>query len=417
MKFLKKNALPLLIMLALILGVVAGKLIAIYPTELMLLQSVSEWIGDAFLNLLQMIIAPLVFASIVTGVAGIGTSSNLGRISAKTLGLFMTTTLVAILIGLVLVNIIRPGDGVDILSAASASSDTLQSLSSKQPSFGDILMSIIPTNIVNAFATNNILQIIVFAIIFGIFTTRIEATKSALILKFFDSVFQTMMLITSAVIKLTPIGIFGIVTVQIALHPDLGQLFAGLGLLIFTVLLSIVVQMFVVIPIFLKIGGVKPFVHMQNMSVPLITAFTTASSSAALPLSIKAVTEKSGISEKIASFVLPLGATINMNGTALFECVCVIFLAQAYGIDLSLTQQLIVVATSLLAAVGSAGIPMAGLVMMTLILSAVGLPLEGLGVIMSVNFIMDMARTSANVWGDCAVAAIVAKSEKEDINV
>ncbi len=417
MDFLKKNALPLLILAALIIGVIAGKLIAAFPTHLSLLLSMSDWIGDAFLNLLQMIIAPLVFTSIVTGVAGIGTTSNLGRISAKTMSLFVATTLVAILVGLVLVNLIKPGEGVDILSAASASSDTLQNISSKQPSIGDILMGTIPKNIVNAFATNNILQIITFAIIFGIFTTKIEATKSALVLKFFDAVFNIMMQITSAIIKLTPIGIFGIVTVQIASHPDLGKLFAGLGLLILTVLMSIAIQMFIVIPIFLKTGKVKPFAHMRNMSVPLITAFTTASSSAALPLSIKANIENSGVSERIASFVLPLGATINMNGTALFECICVIFLAQSYGIDLSLTQQLIVIATSMLAAVGSAGIPMAGLVMMTLILSAVGLPLEGLGVIMSVNFIMDMARTSANVWGDCAVAAIVAKSEKEDLKV
>ena len=416
-KFLKRNALPILIMLSLLLGITAGKLITIFPTELAPLLNVAAWVGPAFLNLLKMIIAPLIFVSIVSGVAGIGKSSNLGRISVKTMGLFFTTTLVAIIVGLILVNIIQPGEGVDILTSAKANAATIQELSSKQIKMEDILMDAIPSNIVRAFSTDNILQIIIFAIIFGVFTTKIEETKSALIIKFFDSVFDIMMLITNAVIKLTPIGIFGIVTVQIASNPDLGKLFAGLGMLIVTVLASIAIQMFIVIPIFLKMGKVKPYSHLRNMSVPLLTAFTTASSSAALPLSIKATTEKSGVSEKIAGFVLPLGATINMNGTALFECVCVIFLAQAYGMELTITQQIVIVATSLLAAVGSAGIPMAGLIMMTSILTAVGLPLEGIGVILSVNFIMDMARTSANVWGDCAVAAIVAKSENEELNV
>lgn len=416
MGFIRKNSLPLLILLALILGVAAGKTVSLYPTELNWFLEFCKWLGKAFLNLLQMIIAPLVFASIVMGVASIGSSSNLGRISAKTIGLFMTTTLTAIIIGLVLVNLISPGNGVDILSA-STSADTLSNLSASRPTVGNILMDAIPVNIARAFATNNILQIIIFAILFGFFTTKIESKMAATITKFFDSVFHVMMKITGAIIKLTPIGIFGIVTEQISINSNLSTLFAGMGLLIVTVLLGIFIQMFVVLPLFLRSAGINPFAYMKNMSLPLLTAFSTASSSATLPLSLEATTEKAGVSEKIASFVLPLGATINMNGTALFECVSVIFLAQAYGVDLSITQQIVVVLTSLLAAVGAAGIPMAGFVMMAVILSAVGLPLEGIGIIMSVNFIMDMARTSANVWGDCVVTAIVAKSEGETLNV
>ncbi len=412
-----KNTLPLFITLALVLGIIFGKLIAIFPSELSAGLSLASWLGDAFLNLLQMIIAPLVFSSILTGVTGIGSSSNLGRISAKTFSLFFATTIVAIVIGLLLVNFIQPGAGVTILDGSSTDAASIANLAASSPSVGDIIMGIIPTNIVAAFASNNILQIIAFAIIFGIFTSKIEKRKGQLIIDFFDSVFHVMMLITGAVIKLTPIGVFGIVTVQIAANPDLGKLFAGLGLLVVTVLSSIAIQMFIVIPLFLRAGKVKPFAHMKNMAAPLITAFSTASSSAALPLSLKANMERSGVSERIASFVLPLGATVNMNGTALFECISVIFLAQAYGVDLSITQQIIVVATSLLAAVGSAGIPMAGFVMMTLILSAVGLPLDGIGIIMSINFILDMARTATNVWGDCAVTAIVARSEGEKLNV
>ncbi|MFI3321848.1 MAG: dicarboxylate/amino acid:cation symporter [Rikenellaceae bacterium] len=416
MGFLKKNSLPLLILLALILGIIAGKICAASPESAAWFVSACKWVGTAFLNLLQMIIAPLVFASIVIGVAGIGSSSNLGRISGRTLGLFMLTTVVAIIVGLVLVNTLRPGVGVDILSVASTSVD-LEALSASRPSIGKILMDAIPVNVVGAFSSNNILQIIVFALLFGFFTTQIEKSASERLIKFFDAVFNVMMKITQAIIRLTPIGVFGIVTEQIFNNSDLKALFTGMGMLIVTVLLGVLIQMFVVIPLILRFSGIKPFAHMKNMSVPLITAFSTASSSATLPISIDAITKKSGVSEKIASFVLPLGATINMNGTALFECASVIFLAQAYGVELSLVQQIVVVLTSLLAAVGAAGIPMAGFVMMAVILSAVGLPLDGIGIIMSVNFIMDMARTSANVWGDCAVTAIVAKSEGESLNV
>lgn len=415
MGFIKRNSLPLLILLALILGIVAGKIVSIYPDELNWLLELCKWVGKAFLNLLQMIIAPLVFASIVVGVASIGSSASLGRISAKTMGLFLLTTTIAIVIGLILVNIIAPGNGVDILSATT-STESLTNITSNRPTIGNILMDAIPVNIANSFATNNILQIIIFAILFGLFTTKLESKMSSIITTFFDSVFHVMMKITNAIIKLTPIGIFGIVTEQISINSDLTSLFAGMGMLIVTVLLGIFIQMFIVLPILLRASGISPYSYMKKMSLPLLTAFSTASSSATLPLSLEATTEKAGVSEKIASFVLPLGATINMNGTALFECVCVIFLAQAYGVDLSFTQQIVVVLTSLLAAVGAAGIPMAGFVMMAVILSAVGLPLEGIGIIMSVNFIMDMARTSANVWGDCAVAAIVAKSEGETLN-
>lgn len=415
MGFIKRNSLPLLILLALILGIVAGKIVSIYPDELNWLLELCKWVGKAFLNLLQMIIAPLVFASIVVGVASIGSSASLGRISAKTMGLFLLTTTIAIVIGLILVNIIAPGNGVDILSATT-STESLTNITSNRPTIGNILMDAIPVNIANSFATNNILQIIIFAILFGLFTTKLESKMSSIITTFFDSVFHVMMKITNAIIKLTPIGIFGIVTEQISINSDLTSLFAGMGMLIVTVLLGIFIQMFIVLPIMLRASGISPYSYMKKMSLPLLTAFSTASSSATLPLSLEATTEKAGVSEKIASFVLPLGATINMNGTALFECVCVIFLAQAYGVDLSFTQQIVVVLTSLLAAVGAAGIPMAGFVMMAVILSAVGLPLEGIGIIMSVNFIMDMARTSANVWGDCAVAAIVAKSEGETLN-
>ena len=409
--------LPFLMLAALLLGGILGKVAASYPEELSGFVAVSGWVGAAFLNILKMVIGPLILSSIITGVAGMGSASNLGRIGGKTIGLFLGTTVVAIVLGLFLVNIIKPGIGVNLLADPSANEVVVENLVAEQQNVGEILMDAIPSNITKAFVEDNMLQIIVFAILFGLFTTKIGHEQSKKILDFFSAVFHVMMKLTSAIIKLTPIGILGITVEQVARQGDVGALVSSLLFFLVTVFAGILIHFFVIIPLLLKSFGVKPYRHMKNMSLPLLTAFSTASSSATLPLSMDAVENKSGISNKITSFVLPLGATINMNGTALFECVSVIFLAQAYGVELTMLQQIIVVLTSLLAAVGAAGIPMAGFVMMTVILSAVGLPLDGIGLIMSVNFLPDMARTATNVWGDCAVAAIVAKTEGEKLNV
>ena len=409
--------LPFLMLAALLLGGILGKVAASYPEELSGFVAVSGWVGAAFLNILKMVIGPLILSSIITGVAGMGSASNLGRIGGKTIGLFLGTTVVAIVLGLFLVNIIKPGIGVNLLADPSANEVVVENLVAEQQNVGEILMDANPSNITKAFVEDNMLQIIVFAILFGLFTTKIGHEQSKKILDFFSAVFHVMMKLTSAIIKLTPIGILGITVEQVARQGDVGALVSSLLLFLVTVFAGILIHFFVIIPLLLKSFGVKPYRHMKNMSLPLLTAFSTASSSATLPLSMDAVENKSGISNKITSFVLPLGATINMNGTALFECVSVIFLAQAYGVELTMLQQIIVVLTSLLAAVGAAGIPMAGFVMMTVILSAVGLPLDGIGLIMSVNFLPDMARTATNVWGDCAVAAIVAKTEGEKLNV
>ena len=409
--------LPFLMLAALLLGGILGKVAASYPEELSGFVAVSGWVGAAFLNILKMVIGPLILSSIITGVAGMGSASNLGRIGGKTIGLFLGTTVVAIVLGLFLVNIIKPGIGVNLLADPSANEVVVENLVAEQQNVGEILMDAIPSNITKAFVEDNMLQIIVFAILFGLFTTKIGHEQSKKILDFFSAVFHVMMKLTSAIIKLTPIGILGITVEQVARQGDVGALVSSLLLFLVTVFAGMLIHFFVIIPLLLKSFGVKPYRHMKNMSLPLLTAFSTASSTATLPLSMDAVENKSGISNKITSFVLPLGATINMNGTALFECVSVIFLAQAYGVELTMLQQIIVVLTSLLAAVGAAGIPMAGFVMMTVILSAVGLPLDGIGLIMSVNFLPDMARTATNVWGDCAVAAIVAKTEGEKLNV
>lgn len=412
-----KQLLPVLILLSLALGILGAKAAAWFPAYAETPVAVCKWLGDAFLSLLKMVVAPLVFSSIVAGVANIGSASSLGRITGKTLGLFVLTMLVAVIVGLTLVNLFRPGAGIDLLTADAGNEALIAGLSQQRPTVGKILMDAIPANVAQAFADNNMLQIIVFAVLFGFFINRIPAEYGKKVLDFFQGVFQVMIRMTEAIILLTPIGVFGITVAQFSGHGDLWGLLSGLGVFILTVLLGIALQFFVVIPLFLKAGGVAPYRYMKQMLLPLVTALTTASSTATLPLSMDAAENKAGISNKITSFVLPLGATVNMNGTALFECVSVLFLAQAYGVHLAMSQQVVVVATSLLAAIGTAGIPMAGFVMMTVILTAVGLPLEGIGLIMSVNVILDMPRTAANVWGDCAVAAIVARSEGEKLTV
>ena len=238
----------------------------------------------------------------------------------------------------------------------------------------------------------------------------------------FNAALDVIMKITLFIIKFTPLGVFSItakvIAQQVLIGNEISEVISRLGLYFITVLAGLLFHSLVTLPLSVKlIGRVNPLKHFRNMITPLLTAFSTSSSNATLPLTMKAVEEEDGVSNKIASFTLPLGATINMNGTALYECVAVMFIAQAYGVELTFGQQLVVIFTALLAAIGSAGIPMAGLVMMAVVLKAVGLPLEGIGLILAVDRILDMFRTSVNVYGDTCAAVIIAKSEGEELKV
>jgi len=378
-----------------------------------LVQYVS-WMGVVFLRALNMVVVPLILSSIISGVASIGGGSNLGRLGVKTMSFYIITSLVAILIGLFFVNLFQPGVGANL----GAASD-VQSLPQASQSASDILIRTIPDNVIDAMAKGQILPVIFFAILFGFFITQIQTEKQQLLTRFFDSVFEVMMKITTFVIMFTPLGIFAIVSKEVAKNANsLSNLAGSLGIYMLTVLIALLVHGAIILPLLVRfLGKANPLKHFRNMATPLLTAFSTSSSNAALPLSMVAVEEKDGVSGKITSFTLPLGATVNMNGTALYECVAVIFIAQAYGIDLTMGQQAIIVLTALLAAIGSAGIPMAGLVMMTIVLTAVNLPLEGIGLILAVDRILDMSRTTVNVWGDTCAAVIIAKSEGETLKV
>jgi Na+/H+-dicarboxylate symporter len=378
-----------------------------------LVQYVS-WMGVIFLRALNMVVVPLIFSSIVSGVASIGGGSNLGRLGVKTMSFYIGTSLIAILTGLFFVNLFQPGVGTNLGFAAD-----VQSLPKANNSASDILIRIIPDNIFDSMSQGQILPVIFFALLFGFFITQIQTEKQQLLTGFFDSVFEVMMKITTFVILFTPLGIFAIVSKEVAKNiGSLSNIAGSLGMYMLTVLIALLVHGAIILPLLVKfLGKANPLKHFRNMATPLLTAFSTSSSNAALPLSMVAVEEKDGVSGKITSFTLPLGATVNMNGTALYECVAVIFIAQAYGIDLTMGQQAIIVLTALLAAIGSAGIPMAGLVMMTIVLTAVNLPLEGIGLILAVDRILDMSRTTVNVWGDTCAAVIIAKSEGETLNV
>ena len=373
-----------------------------------------SWMGVVFLRALNMVVVPLIFSSIISGVASIGGGSNLGRLGLKTISFYIGTSFIAILTGLFFVNLFQPGVGANLGAAGD-----VQSLPQTSNSVSDILMRIIPDNVFDAMSKGQILPVIFFAILFGFFITQIQTENQQLLTRFFDSAFEVMMKITTFVILFTPLGIFAIVSKEVAKNAgSLSNIAGSLGIYMITVLIALIVHGAVILPLLVRfLGKASPLKHFRNMSTPLLTAFSTSSSNAALPLSMVAVEEKDGVSGKITSFTLPLGATVNMNGTALYECVAVIFIAQAYGIDLTMGQQAIVVLTALLAAIGSAGIPMAGLVMMTIVLTAVNLPLEGIGLILAVDRILDMSRTTVNVWGDTCAAVIIAKSEGETLNV
>lgn len=404
---MKKIQLHWQILIALILSIIFGISLGDYVVYV-------SWMGELFLRALRMIIVPLIFASIVSGVTGIGSAKNLGRLSMKTFSYYIMTSLLAIITGLFVVNIVQPGRGADLgLSAA------VDGLDAGADSFGRTLINIVPTNIIESMVRGDMLSIIFFAILFGFFATRIAPGYRGPIEKGFNAIFEVMMKMTMFVIRFTPLGIFGIVSALVAEHADnLLPVFARMGIYMLCVIAALAIHSILTLPLLLRVlGKASPLKHVRGMSVPLLTAFSTSSSNATLPLTMEAVEHNSGVSPQTTGFVLPLGATINMDGTALYECVAALFIAQAYGIELSLLQQGIVVLTALLASIGAAGIPMAGLVIITIILSAVGLPLEGVGLILAVDRILDMFRTTVNVWSDSCGAVIIARSEGELLKV
>ncbi len=394
------------ILIAMALGIVAG---LIGGPELV---PKVGWLGTLFIKLLRMIIVPLVVFSIVSGVASVGGGRDLGRLFGKTLGYYLLSSALAVIVGLVAVNLVKPGVGANITGAETATVPELDTPSSPI----ELLMDIVPANVVKAAAEADMLAVIFFSILFGISLASIGEGHRSRLVGFFDAGFQVMMTLTGGVIRFAPIGVFGLITQLVGTSGFAS--FRALGLYALTLVLSLSIHLFVTLPLLLiLLGRIKPSIHFRNMIEALVMAFSTSSSGATLPVTLENVEKNVGVSNRISSFVLPMGATVNMDGTALYECAGALFIAQALGVDLTLWQQVIVVLTALLASVGAAAVPSAGLVVIFIVLEAIGLrgPQVELivGAMLAIDRPLDMYRTSVNIFSDSCGAAIIARSEGE----
>jgi Na+/H+-dicarboxylate symporter len=406
------------ILIALGLAIVVGLMVG--PTGGLLgvpFISIFDFIGTMFLNALKMLIVPLIVSSIIIGIAGIGSSDSVGRLGGKTIGYYALTSFFAIVIGLLVVNVVQPGvvDGSpEEVFGLSADPAELQAKFADKG--GDdiiaVFLRMIPTNIVAAASAGQMLGLIFFSLLYGYFMTRIANQYAEAQYNFWDGMFNIMMKITDLIMKFAPLGVFALVAETVATTGL--EAFVPLAKFFFTVVAALAIHFFITLPLLLRfLGHVSPLRHYRAVSPALLTAFSTASSSATLPVTMECVEKNAGVSNQTTSFVLPLGATVNMDGTALYECVAVMFIAQAYGVEMSIATQFTVVLLALLTSIGVAGIPAASLVAIAIILSAVGLPLEGIGLILAVDRILDMLRTAVNVTSDSCGAVIIAKSEGE----
>jgi len=382
---------------------------------------VYNFLGTMFMNGLMMIIVPLIMSSIIASIASLGTGQDLGRLGLKTMGYYALTSTLAILVGLVFVNVFTPGlqngllagEQLNLALDQDAISGALASVEGRGGSdIVGIFLRMIPTNVVAAAAQGEMLGLIFFSLVFGIFMTRLPQKQGETLLVFWQAVSETMMRVTMWIMQFAPYGVFGLVARTVASTGFAG--FAPMLVFFFTVLSALLFHLFVVLPVLLKLNGADPLKHFKAMLPALLTAFSSASSSATLPLTMECLRERSGVSERTTSFVLPLGATVNMDGTALYECVAAIFLAQAYGLELTFATQFTVVLIALLTSIGVAGIPAASLVAIAVILTAIGLPVEAIGLLLVTDRVLDMMRTAVNVYSDTCCAVIVAKSENEE---
>ena len=390
------------ILIAIILGVVAGLTLGEKAVHL-------KVVGDMFIQLLKMIIIPLILASMVAGIVSLGDIRRLGRIGLKTFVYYMATTLLAVSVGLMLVNLMRPGVGVDM--GAEAAVDIAKR---ETPSIISIIEDIIPENVFAAMAENKVLSVIFFSLLLGVAISK-TGEKARPLTVLFEGFNTVMMKITDWIMRLAPVGVFALMACTIG---TMGlSVVRPLAVYMVTVVLGLSIHAFVTLPILLSLfGKYSPLKFIRDMFSAVATAFSTASSAATLPITMECLRENTGVSNKVSSFVLPLGATVNMDGTALYEAVAAMFIAQAYGISLSIGQQLVIMLTATLASIGAAAIPGAGLVTMVIVLRAVNLPLEGIGMILAVDRLLDMLRTAVNVWGDACGTVVVARLEGEELN-
>tara|TARA_B100002051_G_scaffold275874_1_gene321380 strand:+ start:3544 stop:4779 length:1236 start_codon:yes stop_codon:yes gene_type:complete len=402
------------ILIAMGLGVIVGFLYNDSLTQDNTFYDLIILLGDIFIRLLKMVIVPLVLTSIIIGISSINDRSKIGRMGLKTLIYYISTSLIAILIGLSLVNTIKPGEGANPIYGVEAyDASQLQS-----NSIIDIFKRMVPENPIAALASGDMLSIIFFAIFFGLMLNFVDTKYSKPVLGLVNSIYRIILKMTQIILKTAPIGVFGLIVKAVSTSGL--SIFKELGLYAITLISGLSIHLFIVIPLILiLIVKVNPIKHFKAISSAMVTAFSTSSSSATLPVTMKCVRDNVKVSNETSSFVLPMGATINMDGTALYECVGVLFIAQAIGIPLDASQQFVVVITALLASIGAAGIPSAGTVMLFIVTEAVGLQSDvvavWVGSMLAIDRPLDMFRTMVNVSSDSVGAAVIAKSEGEKL--
>ena len=395
--FLRRMPLWQQILIGLVLGVLTGVL---FKADALVLAP----IGALFLNAIKMLIVPLVFVSLVAGITAMSDSAKLGRISVKTIAIYLVTTAFAVSIGLLFGALFTPGEGMNMV--ASGAQEAKQA-----PSLVQILVGLVPSNPVAAFAEGNILQIIVFAIALGV-SMNLIGEKAAPAVKLFDSLAEVFYKLTDLVMRCAPIGVFALIAGVVASH-GIEVLLPLAGVIGVIYLASITHMLLVYGGLLAVLARLSPLRFFRGAAPALAVAFSTSSSAGTLPVSIECARKNLGVSQGVAGFVLPVGATINMDGTAIYQGVLALFIAQAFGVDLNAGQYLMIILTATLASIGTAGVPGAGLIMLGLVLTSVGLPLEGVALIAGIDRILDMARTTVNVAGDLMTTTLVGSSEKE----
>ena len=403
------------IALGVLAGLITGDTAQLFPG--VTFDSAYDYIGTLFLNALKMLIVPLIATSIISGVAGLGGPGTLGRLGGKTVLYYLATSTIAVLVGLTIVNLVQPGvlNGVAVGAMLDFEVNTELVASRVEGAEGgvaQVFLRMFPPNVVMAAAEGQMLGVIVFCILFGYFISRLVKERREQVTSFVQACFEAMMGVTRFVMRFAPIGVFGLVASVVA---DVG-LGAAPPLVVFsiTVLGALAIHFLFVMPlILLFVARVNPLRHYRAMAPALLTAFSTSSSSATLPITMRCVEDNAKVSGRTTGFVLPLGATVNMDGTALYECVAVMFIAQAYGLELGFGVQFTIVFAALLTSIGVAGVPAASFVAIAVILGAVGLPVEAIGVLFVFDRILDMSRTAVNVFGDSCGAVTIARMEGE----
>lgn len=405
----KKLSLTTVIFIALITGALLGVLLnayvpAGYVKDTLLVNGVFYVLGQGFVRLMQMLVVPLVFCSLVCGVLAIDDTKKIGKVGVKTLLFYVFTTAIAVVVALTIANIINPGVGLDMTQV-----EQTEVTIAETTGFADTLLNIIPKNPFESLASGTMLQVIFFALFLGVVLAHL-GEKAKTFAKIFHEGNEIMMFMTGLVMKVAPIGVFCLIARTFS---QLGfDAFIPMLKYVIAVVIALAVQCGIVYMLFLKgFTGINPFVFLKKFLPVMGFAFSTATSNATIPLSIETLDKKMGVSKKISSFTIPLGATVNMDGTSIMQGVAVVFIAQAFGMQLDIVDYVTVIATATLASVGTAGVPGVGLITLSMVVSSVGLPVEGIALIMGIDRILDMTRTAVNITGDAVCTTIIAKQE------